>query len=228
MKKILFITFRLFIIIFLVFLLMGCKGKAQEPKTSINCPKGTEQVKVKKVIDGDTVELERGEKLRYAGINTLELHTESGSPEPFALRAFQKNKELVEGKEVCLRRNLREKDHYGRLLGELYFPNGTSVSSILVKEGLALVCYYEGSGELYQELLPYQREAIKNKVGLFSNLDKAPPGPYYGNRKSKRLHHPLCSKDVHPKRMILFKSLEEGLAEGYCPVRTCNVYFFKE
>ena len=213
-------------------LLGACKkgekveGTKAVGQTEVSCPSGMEVVEVKRAVDGDTVELKTGEKLRYAAINTLELHTETGVPEPFAKEAYLRNKELVEGKKLCLAKNIREKDRFGRLLGELYFPNGTSVSEILVKEGLALCCWFEGSGNLFEKCLPIQRSAIKARVGLFSLLDKAGPGPYYGNKNSKRFHHPACSKDVNIKRMVVFKTAEEALLEGYCPVRTCTEYVF--
>jgi len=204
------------------------KGDKSEAKSEILCPPGMELVEVKRAVDGDTVELTTGEKLRYAGINTLELHTETGAPEPFAKEAYLKNKELVEGKKLCLLRAPRTKDRYERILGELYFPNGTSVSESLVKEGLALCCWYEGSGQFFEKCLPIQREALKAKARLFSLLDNAYPGPYYGNPKSKRFHHPVCSKDVNIKKMRSFNSAEEALFEGYCPVRTCTTYVFRE
>lgn len=213
-------------------LLSACKKEEkvetlkEVEEAEVSCPSGMELVEVKRVVDGDTVELKTGEKLRYAAINSLELHTETGMPEPFAKEAYLRNKELVERKKLCLAKNTREKDRFGRLLGELYFPNGTSVSEILVREGLALCCWFEGSGNLFEKCLPIQRYAIKARVGLFSLLDKAGPGPYYGNKKSKRFHHPFCSKDVNIKRMVMFKTAEEALFEGYCPVRSCIEYVF--
>ncbi|MCC6048953.1 MAG: hypothetical protein LM579_05440, partial [Thermodesulfobacterium sp.] len=75
------------------------EGTKAVGQTEVSCPSGMEVVEVKRAVDGDTVELKTGEKVRYAAINTLELHTETGVPEPFAKEAYLRNKELVEGKK---------------------------------------------------------------------------------------------------------------------------------
>ena len=127
------------------------------------------KVKVLRVIDGDTVVIrvlqkvpgiKEVERLRYAGINTLELHTSSHIPHPFAEEAAQLNAKLTLGKVLSLKVSPRPRDRYGRLLGELYLPDGRSVSAEIVKQGLALVCFYPGNAEFYQALLPLQKKAI--------------------------------------------------------------------
>ncbi|MFN4131691.1 MAG: thermonuclease family protein, partial [Caldimicrobium sp.] len=76
----------------------------------ITCPEGFKVVIVEKVIDGDTVVLRGGERLRYAGINTTELHTEEGPQQPYAEEAFLKNKELTERKTLCFEKAVKERD----------------------------------------------------------------------------------------------------------------------
>lgn len=225
MKK--FSYFR-FLWLFLVFVFLSCNSQGQSEKSgALDCKPPLVKVKVKRAIDGDTVELEDGEKLRYAGVNTLELHTPDGRPEPLAKEAYFKNKELTEGKSFCLEKSLRERDRYGRLLGDLYFPNGTSVSEILVSEGLGLVCFYEGSAKFFERLLPIQREALNKRVGLFSYLDKPQAKTnFIGNKKSFRFHHPNCSEARKIKQKVVFNNLEEPLKEGYCPSRECLSLIF--
>ncbi len=207
--------FRLsFLIFFLIFIIST--GSSQTLRKNLI------KVKVKRVIDGDTVVLENGERLRYAGINAPELHTAKGIPQPFAVEAYKLNKKLVEGKTLYLELSLRKRDRYGRLLGELYFENGTPVSAILVKRGFAFVCYYPGSGKYYQKYLPLQREAIRERKGIFSLLDRGPKAKFYiGNKKSRRFHHPECPDAKKIKRKIYFKTREDALLNGYCPARDC-------
>jgi len=205
-----------FFLLLLLFLFISCQKSPQSSQNSLI------KVKVKRVIDGDTVILENGEKLRYAGINAPEIHTPSGIPQPFALASYKLNKNLTEGKTFYLEFSLRKRDRYRRLLGELYFENGTAVSEILVREGLAFVCYYPGSAKFYEKYLPLQKEAIKKRKGIFSFLDKQPSNvTYIGNKKSRRFHHPDCPNAKKIKRKIYFKSLEEALLKGYCPARGC-------
>jgi len=204
------------LLLFSLFISVSCKKKSQF------FPENLIKVRVKKVLDGDTVILENGERLRYAGINAPELHTPKNVPHPFAFSAYKLNKKLAEGRTFYLELSFRKRDKYGRLLGELYFENGTTVSEIIVKEGLAFVCYYPGSSKYYKKYLPLQKKALKERKGIFSLLNKQPKGiVYVGNKKSKRFHHPACSKAKKIKRKIYFKSLEEAFLKGYCPSREC-------
>ncbi len=215
-----------FIFLFLLsFLVLAYQREVQ---SEFLCPYPYIKVKVKRALDGDTVLLENGEKLRYPGINAPELHSSSGSPEPYAEEAFNRNRELTESKEFCLEKALKERDRYGRLLGELYFSNGTSVSEILVSEGLALVCYFEGSGQFFERLLPVQRKALEKRIGLFSFLERpSSQNLFIGNKKSRRIHHPYSEKAKRIKEKTIFKNLEEALKEGYCPSREEKDLFFK-
>ena len=65
------------------------------------------------VVDGDTITIEGGYRVRYIGIDTPEIYPEV---EAFGIKAWQANCRLVEGKEVRLERDISETDKYGRLL----------------------------------------------------------------------------------------------------------------
>jgi micrococcal nuclease len=68
------------------------------------------EVFVKRVIDGDTIVLNNGEKVRYIGIDTPE------RDEDYYNKAKEFNKKLVEGKTVRLETDVQQRDRYGRLL----------------------------------------------------------------------------------------------------------------
>lgn len=220
----------IFSFLLLASILISCKSetKKEGKQEPFSCPPQQKRVTVIRAIDGDTVELLGEGKLRYSAINTPELTTDRGTPEPFAVEAFNRNRELTEGKDLCLELAVKERDRYGRLLGELYFPNGTSVSEILISEGLAFVCHYEGSGKFYERLLPVQRLALKERRGLFSLVDRPEAKrDFLGNKNSKRFHHPECPEAQKIKRKVIFKDLEKALYEGYCPSRECiHLIFF--
>src|SRR3990167_1019217 len=67
--------------------------------------KASQGVIVTRVIDGDTVELSTGEKVRYIGVDSPEIGKKN---ECFALQAQIKNNNLVEGKEVRLKKDISE------------------------------------------------------------------------------------------------------------------------
>jgi len=85
---------------------------------------------VSRVIDGDTLELQTGERVRLMGINAPESGQNCYSEAANRLRL------LVEGKEVRLEKDVTDKDQYGRLL-RYVFIDGTFVNLLLVREGYA-------------------------------------------------------------------------------------------
>jgi micrococcal nuclease len=88
---------------------------------------------VKRVIDGDTIELENGEMVRYLGIDTPEIQQkECGSEE-----SSNFNKNLVENKKVRLLKDITDKDSYGRILRYVFTEDGQFVNYLLVRNGLA-------------------------------------------------------------------------------------------
>ena len=99
-------------------------------------------VHVSRVIDGDTIELAGGEHLRYIGIDTPEEVDPRKPVQCFATEAAERNKELVEGKDVVFYKDVSERDRYGRLLGFVYLPDGTFVNRMLVSEGYAFSYAY--------------------------------------------------------------------------------------
>ena len=88
---------------------------------------------VERVIDGDTVELASGERVRYLGLDTPELLPE---PDCGATDATELNRALVEGKRVELLRGPDDRDQFGRLL-RYVFVDGIFVNAELIHEGMA-------------------------------------------------------------------------------------------
>jgi len=99
----------------------------------VGCSTPPETAKVTQVIDGDTITVEGGYRVRYIGIDTPETYPVA---EAFGLEAWQVNRQLVEGKEVRLERDVSETDKYGRLLRYVYVDD-VFVNAELVRLGLA-------------------------------------------------------------------------------------------
>lgn len=96
--------------------------------TSIKKTSVLEKTKVIRVIDGDTIEIENKQKVRYIGINTPELKNKKKSIDCFGNEAYLKNKQLVEGKEVFLEKDISQVDKYGRLLRYVYLTDKPSTN----------------------------------------------------------------------------------------------------
>jgi micrococcal nuclease len=116
---------------------------------------------VTKVIDGDTIEIKGGERVRYIGIDTPE------RGKYYWKEATQKNKELVEGKRVRLEKDTEDRDKYGRLLRYVYIGD-TMVNAELVRQGYAYSYSYPPNLKYQQYLLQLQGQAQDEGLGLWA------------------------------------------------------------
>ena len=97
--------------------------------------------KVTKVLDGDTIIIETGEKVRYLGID---------APEPndaYGISASKYNEGLVLGKEVKLEYDYERFDKYGRNLAYVWVDQ-VLVNEKMVEEGFAKVYTIPGTNKL--------------------------------------------------------------------------------
>jgi len=131
-------------------------------------PSEKQLVKVLYVIDGDTIVIEGNKKVRYIGINTLELKDPRKPVGCFAQEAADENKKLVEGKEVFIQKDVSEVDKYKRLLRYVWVGD-TFVNDYLVRQGFAQVSTFPPDVKYYQQFLEAQTEAKENNRGLWSS-----------------------------------------------------------
>lgn len=137
------------------------------------------QIKVEEVIDGDTVVLSTGERLRYIGIDTPETWLRENDefiydPQPFSYQATQLNKKLVEGKIVRVEFDIRRKDHYGRLLGYC-FVDDLFVNKELVRQGYAVLYTFVPNVKYVDLLVQAQKEAQAAGRGLWQDYKAIAP-----------------------------------------------------
>jgi micrococcal nuclease len=135
--------------------------------------KQLEKVVVARVVDGDTVELNDGRKLRYIGINTPETKDPNKDVECYGAEASRRNKELVEGAEVELEKDVSETDRYGRLLRYVYV-NGEMINDLLVREGYAQASAYPPDVKYQEQFENSEQEARENKKGLWGDVCNQP------------------------------------------------------
>ena len=123
---------------------------------------------VTRVIDGDTIELANGEKVRYIGVDTPELHHPQKEVEYYAQEAYEANRRLVEGKRVRLELDVEERDRYGRILAYVYVDD-LMVNEWLVANGYARVATFPPNVKYAERFLQLEREAHQAKVGLWAD-----------------------------------------------------------
>ncbi len=164
---------RIYISLFaLCILVSGC---GQAPSVAAN----SGEYVVHDVVDGDTVELTVGKKVRYIGIDAPETMQRVGSgwafsPEAFGLAAKDYNQNRVMGKTVRLEFDREKQDKYGRWLAYVYREE-SMVNLELVKEGYAIVYTFPPNLKHYDEFIRAQREARMLKKGLWGTMIQVPP-----------------------------------------------------
>jgi micrococcal nuclease len=141
---------------------VGTSSASKENNQTVN----SRDVLVTRVVDGDTIEIEGGQKVRYIGIDTPEIADPRKPVQCFAKEASNKNKELVEGKRVRLEKDVSETDKYGRLLRYVYVGD-TFVNEILVKEGYAFSSTYPPDVKYQSLFQAAEKEAQQAGRGLW-------------------------------------------------------------
>jgi len=140
-------------------------------------------IRVSKVIDGDTIILENGKHLRLIGIDTPEVKKYvSGkfeySPQPFSLEAKEFVNNLIGGKRIRVEFDIDRKDKYNRLLGYCFFNNGGKsifVNEQLLKEGLAVLYTYPPNIKYVDKFISAQKYARLSKKGIWGSYLLIPP-----------------------------------------------------
>lgn len=130
----------------------------------------TEEVLVTRVIDGDTIEIQDGRKIRYIGIDTPETVDPRKAVQCFGLEATNKNKELVNGKKVRIEKDVSETDKYGRFLRYVWVED-MFVNDYLVRQGYAQSYSYPPDIKYQDQFVQAQKEARENSRGLWGTCD---------------------------------------------------------
>jgi len=147
---------------------------------SCSCPQDFSKITVTEAIDGDTIRLSNGKLLRYIGIDTPEVRVKKAgsfiySPQPFALKAKEFNKKLVEGREIDIEFDIEKTDRYNRLLGYC-FVDGVFVNARLLEEGYAFLYTYPPNVKYVKLFVEAQKKARENKKGLWAGLEPIEAG----------------------------------------------------
>ena len=142
------------------------------PEASLSAQRSEEEkVLVTKVVDGDTIDLENGETVRFVGIDTPETVDPRRPVGCFGKEASNETKGLLTNKVVILQKDITDKDKYGRILRYIFLPleNGQTlfVNDYLVREGFARVYTYPPDTKFDVQFREAEKAAKINKRGLW-------------------------------------------------------------
>jgi len=140
----------------------------------------TEAARVLRVIDGDTIEVDRGrgpESVRYIGVDTPETVDPRRPVEWMGKEASDANGALVDGRDVVLEFDVSETDQFGRLLRYVWVSDGGDwllVNLALVAAGFAQLTTYPPDVKYVDLYLEAQEEARTAERGLWGELPATP------------------------------------------------------
>lgn len=136
---------------------------------------------VKRVLDGNTLLLKDGQRVRFIGVDIPEILVSQGvyrdaerpdrdieTIKRSDKRAIDFVKSLVRpGDKIVVRYDWERIDKYGRILGYVYLEDGTFLNAEIIKQGYGRV----DTGfpfKYLDDFRRYEREAREKKRGLWS------------------------------------------------------------
>jgi len=135
-----------------------------------------EKAVVSRVVDGDTVVLSDGRRVRFIGVDSPE---STNTVEFYGREASAYTKSQLTGKTVYLEKDVSETDRYGRLLRYVWLSLPSEISdseirakmynAILVLEGYAQASTYTPDVKYQEYLTRYGAEARKENKGLWNS-----------------------------------------------------------
>lgn len=141
---------------------------------------GEDYYLIDRVVDGDTLKLTNGDRVRLIGVDTPEVHysdkllrdakktnSDIKTIQEMGKKASDFTKKLVGGKKVRLEFDVERKDRYGRLLAYVYLEDGTFVNAEIIKEGYGQVMTIPPNVKHSEDFVKLQREARDGGKGLW-------------------------------------------------------------
>ncbi len=174
----------------------GSAGTSGTPRSSAGGPEAT--ATVERVVDGDTLEVSSGDRVRLIGIDTPEVG-ECGDDEAAAVL-----RRLVDGRRVSLVAGAsQDRDRYGRLLRYVEV-DGVDANLVLLQRGRAIARYDSRDG-----YGPHAREGAyiaADRASPTANVCAAPAAP-------STILAPGAPDGSDPR----FGACHDAVANGYGP-----------
>ena len=196
--------------------------KSQSPRISNDSfglsfdPKGeTESVTVKEVVDGDSLILGDGRKLRFIGIQA------PGGSSIEAKTATAQLQKRVEGKTVVIAFDEKKQDRYKRVLAYV-FCDGIFINGWMVGNGLAYESEWKPNTR-HTELLQTLQETARSKKRGFWAMEREAAPYYVSFTRSRYFHRPECKRVAKAKSTPdKLRDRDDALNKRLIPCRDCR------
>jgi micrococcal nuclease len=152
----------------LVWVLVSSRASAIQEE--VGGGQANEQATVERVVDGDTIELDREiegvDRVRLIGVDTPEDTTECPD-QPLSAEASEFTTRELEGQQVDLEFDEERTDPFGRLLAYVYTEDGELFNEGLVREGYAQVFTVAPNVRYEDRFRAAQEEARTQGMGIW-------------------------------------------------------------
>jgi len=183
------------------------------------------RVRLSKVIDGDTIELESGEKVRLIGINTPEVASRFSEAQPGGQQAKKRLKSMLRSPILLLEYDEQHYDKYDRLLAHCFLENGDYINQQLLKTGHAMLTLIPPNLRYAGSLRAAQAEAESKGLGVWSmpayqpkTLQLFTPGKSYRGWQRWQLTAKAISQGKRYSKLIVSKHLAIQIANDELPL----------
>lgn len=166
------------------FLYLAIRAIAPAKSPQGATPLKEEALYVTRVVDGDTLKLSNGERVRLAGIDTPETYysdkllrdarrsvSDITKIQSLGREASRFTKKLALGKKVRLEFDVDKRDKYGRLLAYVYLDDGTFVNARILEEGFGQLLTIAPNVKYSEYFLKLERTAREENKGLWARDD---------------------------------------------------------
>jgi micrococcal nuclease len=123
---------------------------------------------VVRVVDGDTIVLAGGERVRLIGVNTPETKHPEKAVERFGREATTFSRRLLAGERVRLEFDQERRDRYGRTLAYVYLEDGRLANEEIIRQGYGhAVTAHPFAEAMKERFRAAEREAREAGRGLW-------------------------------------------------------------
>lgn len=171
------------VVVSLISAFSSCRDQASLPKPApVQAAAGMARGHVVRVYDGDTVKLSSGERVRFIGIDTPEMHdnpklyrdVKKTGLDPETIKqmgekSYEFTKGLLADRDVRLEFDAEARDKYGRLLAYVYLDDGTFVNEEIIKNGYAYPLTIVPNVKHAEDFKALFQEARQKRIGLWAD-----------------------------------------------------------
>ena len=163
-----------------------------------------------KVVDGDTIYLDNGDKIRFVGVNTPERGVEGYIVSKNFVQKLCLNKKV--GIDIDARKH---SDKYGRTLGVVIVDGKMPPSEFYP--------YDWANGDTHVAS-SHSSSSSTHTATDDTSTSTSDSASYVGNANSGKFHESYCSSvsKMSENNKVFFSSRNDAISQGYIPCKICN------